>query len=129
MIRSWAWALGLVLLAVAPSGGNPTPFAVLERAAARIATPVTEQEQAELSFFSCLEETASVIPDMARVERVFPQDDSYIGQRIGDVMYPRVRFDDKSPEYRLYVNADPGESELISQATCGPYFVGVEKLD
>lgn len=128
MFRTWALVVSLGLLVLAPSGGNPTFFAILDRASSRVSVPVTEQEQAELSFFSCLEETASVIPDLARVERVFPEDDSYIGQRIGDIMFPRVRFDDVAPEYRLYVNSDPGQTELIASATCGPYFVGVERV-
>ncbi len=128
MLRTWALVISLGLLVLAPTGGNPTFFAILEKASSRISVPVTEQEQMELTFFSCLEETAAVIPDLARVERVFPKDDSYIGQRIGDVMFPRVRFDDDNPEYRLFVNVDPGEAELVTSATCGPYFVGVEKV-
>jgi hypothetical protein len=128
MFRTWALVISLGLLVLSPTGGNPTFFAILDRASSRISVPVTDQEQAELTFFSCLEETAAVIPDLAKVERVFPKDDSYIGQRIGDIMFPRVRFDDANPEYRLYVNADPGQAELINSATCGPYFVGVEKV-
>ena len=129
MPRTWMLAVALVALFVVPTGGNPTVFAVMDKVSFRLATPVTEQELAQLDLLSCIEETASVIPDLARVEKVLPEEDSYIVQRVGDIMYPRVRFDTENPDYRLYVNADPGDAELITSAMCAQYFVGVEKID
>ena len=131
MPRTWILVAALVTLFVVPTGGNPTIFAVMDKVSSRLATPVTEQEQAQLDLLSCIEETASVIPDLARVEKVLPEDDSYIYlvQRVGDILFPRVRFDTVNPEYRLYVNADPGDAELINSAMCAQYFVGVEKFD
>ncbi len=128
MLRGWVVALGLIALFFLPSGGNPTPFALMDKVGKRISTPVTEAEQAELDFLVCLEKTGEVIPDLARVQKVIP-DDSYLIQRVGDIYYPRVRFDDENPEYRLYVNSDPGSAELIASANCGQMFVGVEKVD
>ena len=129
MPRTWILVAALVALFVVPTGGNPTVFAVMDKGSSRLATPVTEQEQAQLDLLSCIEETASVIPDLARVEKVLPEEDSYIVQRVGDIMYPRVRFDTENPEYRLFVNADTGDAELINSAMCAQYFVGVEKID
>lgn len=129
MPRTWIFVAALVALFIVPTGGNPTVFAVMDKVSFRLATPVTEQEQAELDLLECIEKTAGVIPDLARVEKVLPEEDSYLVQRVGDIMYPRVRFDTESPQYRLYVNADPEDADLINSATCGQIFVGVEKVD
>jgi hypothetical protein len=127
--KTWVFVVGLIALFLVPTGGNPTVFAVMEKVSARLAQPVTAEEQAQLDLLECIKVTASAIPDLARVEKVLPQEDSYLVQRVGDIMYPRIRFDIESPQYRLYVNSDPGSAELTSSAMCAQYFVGVEKLD
>lgn len=129
MRKTWVFVVGLIALFLVPTGGNPTVFAVMEKVSARIAQPVTADERAQLDLLECIEVTAGVIPDLARVQKVVPSEDQYISQRVGDIMYPRIRFDTDNPQYRLYVNADPGSAELVSSAMCAQYFVGVEKLD
>lgn len=129
MYRTWLFVAAIAALFLAPTGGNPSVFSLMDKISSRISTPITEQEQSQLNLLACIEETAGVIPDLARVQKVLPEEDSFIAQRVGDIMYPRVRFDIENPEYRLYVNADPGSAQLINSAICEQIFVGVEKVD
>lgn len=125
MFKGWVLTLSLIALFIGPSGGVSL-FDVLDRAGSRLSVGVTEAEQAELDFFECLEQTASVIPDMAKVQKVMP-DDSYLVQRVGEILYPRLRFAEEGADYSFFVNSDPGDRVLLSSNTCGSYFVGVAK--
>jgi hypothetical protein len=125
MFRSWILALSLVALFFIPAGGFG-PFAIADRVGARVVTPITETEANELAFLDCIEQTASAIPDMATVQKVIP-DDAYISQRVGDILFPRIRFAESNADYSFYISTESINEELISSAQCAQYFVGVKK--
>ena len=109
----------LFLLMMAPSGGNPTPFLALERTLSRIGLPVTEREQGELNFLSCLEDASAVIPNRSNVQ-IIGNPDSYLVQRTQDLMYPRVRLVAEEAEFLFHIGNDaPPEGVLMSQSDCG----------
>jgi hypothetical protein len=122
---TWILSLSLTVLFVAPSGGYG-PLPVVKRVVDRIVEPVTQAEAQELDFLFCLEQTGSVIPNLSTVNKEIP-DDEYLVQRVGDLLYPRIRFGDDNSEYTFFVSTERIEEELISSSKCGPYFVGVMK--
>lgn len=128
-MKSWIFTISLLILFFAP-GAAFSPTEVLGKAVQRIETPLTDVERGELEFLNCLEQTGSVIPDMAKVYKSIP-DDSYIVQRVGDIYYPRVRFvdDESKAEFTLIVNMDSGGRNIVASQTCGGAFVGVAKND
>ena len=126
-VRStWILSLSLIVLFVVPSGSYYGPLPIVKRVVDRIIEPVTRAEAQELEFLSCLEQGGSVIPNLSTVKKVIPED-AYIVQRVGDLLYPRIRFGGDNSEYTYFVSTDRIEQELISSSKCGEYFVGVMK--
>jgi hypothetical protein len=92
----------------------------------RIIEPVTLAEAQELDFLACLQEVGSAIPNLSTVKKEIPSDE-YIRQRVGDLLFPRIRFGEENSQYTYFVSTNRIEEELISSSKCGPYFVGVMK--
>jgi|1048.fasta_scaffold124264_1 hypothetical protein len=122
---SWILFLSLTVLVLAPSGGYG-PLPVMKRMVDRIIEPVTLAEAQELDFLACLQEVGSAIPNLSTVKKEIPSDE-YIRQRVGDLLFPRIRFGEENSQYTYFVSTNRIEEELISSSKCGPYFVGVMK--
>ncbi len=113
-------AIGLLLtVAFVPANGNVSFFSFLDKTFARLQTPVTEQEQGELNFLSCVAEVGSVIPDRTDVVLV-GNPDSYLRQRAQDLLYPRVRLVNENAGYSFHIGNDPAPAgEVLKQVDCG----------
>ena len=123
-------ALGLILaIGLAPTAGNFSPFAFLDRWTARLTTPVTEQEQGELNFLACLDDLTRSIPDRTDVQ-IQGNTDSYLIQRTQDLSYPRLRLVGERPDYALFIGpGEPPKGELLKQSDCGGIVFSAVKLD
>jgi hypothetical protein len=109
----------LVIIAFAPAGGNFSPFVAIENTLSRIGTPVTEREQGELNFLSCVEGVTKAIPDR-RNTQIVGNSDSYLVQRSEDLMYPRVRLVREQAEFLFHIgNELPPTGDVVNQADCG----------
>lgn len=121
-------ALGLLLaIAFTPAAGNFSAFVFLDKTLARLQTPVTEQEQGELNFLACVGQAASVIPD--RVDVVIAgNQDSYLRQRVQDLIYPRVRLVNEDSDFTVHIGNEPApEGEKVNEVDCGGVIFTVVK--
>lgn len=121
-------ALGLLLaIGFTPAAGNFSPFLFLDKTLARVQAPVTEQEQGELNFLTCVDQAASVIPD--RVDVVIAgNQDSYLRQRVQDLIYPRVRLVNEGADFTVHIGNDPApEGEKVNEVDCGGVIFTVVK--
>lgn len=118
-MRVFASILLLVVLLLAPSAGNPTPFLAIEQTLTRLGQPVTEREQGELNFLACLDSVTRAVPDRQNAQ-IVGNVDSYLVQRSQDLMYPRVRLVSEGSDYLFHIgNESPPEGSVVSQADCG----------
>lgn len=121
-------ALGLLLvIGLTPAAGNFSPFVFLDKTLSRLQVPVTEQEQGELNFLACVDQAASVIPD--RVDVVIDgNSDSYLRQRVQDLIYPRVRLVNESANFTVHIGNEPApEGEKVNEVDCGGVIFTVVK--
>ena len=113
-------ALGLLLaIAFTPASGNFAPFLFLEKTLARLQVPITEQEQGELNFLQCVNQAVSVIPDRVDVA-IAGNQDSYLRQRVQDLIYPRVRLVNEASDFTVRIGNEPApQGEKINEVDCG----------
>lgn len=123
-------SLGLIILiGLVPTNGNFAPFAFLDKWTSRLSTPVTEQEQGELNFLSCVDDLTRAIPDRVNVQ-IQGNADSYLIQRTQDLSYPRLRLVGENPEYALFIGpGDPPKGEVLKQSDCGGIVFSAVELD
>lgn len=121
-------ALGLLLaIAFTPAAGNFAPFLLLDKTLARLQVSITEQEQGELNFLECVNQAASVIPN--RVDVVIAgNQDSYLRQRVQDLIYPRVRLVNEASDFTVHIGNEPApEGEKVNEVDCGGVIFTVVK--
>ena len=109
--------LGSALFFGPTRGGTPLDY-VFHDIAVRSPGPYTIEEQREMSFLSCLEETLMIIPDGSSFS-TFSEDEYFI-QRTLEISYPRLRVSNLPPEFFIFVNSvDSTEGkELVRQTDC-----------
>ena len=118
-LRFFLSMLFLLVIMLAPTAGNPTPFLAIEQTLSRLGQPVTEREQGELSFLACLDSVSQSIPDRLDVQ-IVGNSDSYLVQRSQDLMYPRVRLVPESPDYFFHIGNEAAPAgKIVTQADCG----------
>jgi DNA-binding transcriptional LysR family regulator len=121
-------ALGFLLaIGFTPAAGSFSPFVFLDKTLARVQAPVTEQEQGELNFLSCVDQAASVIPDRVDV-LIDGNPDSYLRQRVQDLIYPRVRLVNESADFTVHIGNEPApEGAKVNEVDCGGVIFSVVK--
>jgi hypothetical protein len=84
-------------------------------------------EITELARLACLEESIAGIPDgsSAHLHRV---EDPYVGQRLVEIAFPRIRLVGHEARFEIYVNRDSGAAGAReSEVVCGDAVVQVVK--
>ena len=112
---------------IGPTGSIAT-LQIIERFAARLAVPVTPEEQQELDFLDCVYEASLVIPERSDVE-IETIEDSYVTQRTQELLYPRLRLVSDGGDFGFFSGAPPRFGKLIHETNCGGLRIAVTKND
>ena len=124
-VRFWLALFLGVALVIGPTGSIAT-LQIIERFAARLAVPVTPEEQQALDFLDCVYEASLVIPARSDVE-VETIDDSYVRQRTRELLHPRLRPVSQNGEYGFFFGVDPHFGLQLSETQCGGLGIVVTK--
>lgn len=118
-----AAVFGLLFLLLAPAQGSISLSVATQAFTERLHQRYDAAETAELNLLDCFARAVATVPANETVS--IETTESYVQQRMTEIIYPRSKVVERSASYRVDVDVEKNRGTVIAETACDRFDIKV----